>query len=146
MSCVFEFLAGWRGFTALSLIICTAMLTAAPGVPASNQTNALIPFAELGAKAGAQYQGDGLSVLPAREGARLRCDFQKLEGEATAEGLWLISTADGAKSDRFRVVARSGGREGQTFPPAGEGTKLTSIFDCEFRLLDFESAAAHVGC
>ena len=80
-------------------------------MPATNQTNAPIRFAELGAKAGAQYQGDGLSVQPAREGARLRCDFQKLEGEATAEGLWLTSTANGGKGDRFRVVARSVGRE-----------------------------------
>src|SRR5712675_567092 len=105
MTSAFQFLAGWRGFVALRLIICTAMLAAAKGVRASSQTNTPIPFAELGAQASAQYQGDGLSVQPEREGARLRCVFQKLEGEATAEGLLLTSTADGAKGDRFRVVA-----------------------------------------
>src|SRR5439155_9767242 len=69
------------------------------------QTDAPIPFAEIAAKAGAQYQGDGLSVLPSPEGARLRCVFQKLKGrrrrrgygspqpwtvrKATASGSWL---------------------------------------------------------
>src|SRR6185369_15437119 len=110
----FEFLAEWRGFAAVTLIICTAMRAAAQGVPAINPTNAPIPFAELGARAGAQYQGDGLSVLSAREGARLRCSFQKLEGEATAEGLWLTSTAEGAKGGRFRIVAKSLGREDES--------------------------------
>src|SRR6185369_11075356 len=107
MTGVFQFLAGRRGFAALSLIICITVLEAVQGAPASNPTNAPIPFAELGARAGAQYQGDGLSVLPKCEGARLRCDFHRLEGEAMAEGLWLISTADGTKRDRFRIVARS---------------------------------------
>src|SRR5437773_9149924 len=69
------------------------------------------PVAQLGAKAGAQYHGDGLSVLATPQGARLRCVFQKLEGEVTTEGLWLTSTVDGAKGDRFRVIATSAGRE-----------------------------------
>ena len=44
----------------------------------------------------------------------MRCGFQKLEGEATPEGLWLTSTATGTNSltDRFRVVASAVGREG----------------------------------
>ena len=37
---------------------------------------------QLGAKAGADYQGDALAVIPTAEGARLRCVFQRLEGEA----------------------------------------------------------------
>ena len=48
-----------------------------------------IPWSQLGAKAGADYQGDALAVIPTAEGARLRCAFQRLEGEATREGLWL---------------------------------------------------------
>src|SRR5216683_2102419 len=64
-----------------------------------------IPWSQLGAKAGADYQGDGLAVSPTAEGARLRCVFQRLEGEATREGLWLTSTVTNAGSDRFRVVA-----------------------------------------
>src|SRR3989442_1214497 len=67
-----------------------------------------IPWSKLGAKAGADYKGDGLAVIATAEGARLRCAFQKLEGEATREGLWLTSTVippSGTVNDRFRVVA-----------------------------------------
>ncbi|MEY2410612.1 MAG: trimeric autotransporter adhesin, partial [Verrucomicrobiota bacterium] len=64
-----------------------------------------IPWSQLGAKAGADYQGDALAVIPTAEGARLRCAFQRLEGEATREGLWLTSTVTNAVNDRFRVVA-----------------------------------------
>ena len=64
-----------------------------------------IPWSQLGAKAGADYQGDALAVIPTAGGARLRCAFQRLEGEATREGLWLTSTVTNAVNDRFRVVA-----------------------------------------
>ena len=72
-----------------------------------------IAWGDIGAKATAQYAGDGLSVTksPSGEG-RLRCDFQKLEGEVTSEGLWLTSTAAGAQGERFRVVAERVGRDG----------------------------------
>ena len=69
-----------------------------------------IPWSQLGAKAGADYQGDGLAVIPTAEGARLRCVFQRLEGEATSEGLWLTSTVANAVNDRFRLVAVEVGR------------------------------------
>src|SRR5262249_22518513 len=55
-----------------------------------------IPWSQLGAKAGADYKGDGLAVFPTAEGAQLRCVFQRLEAEATREGLWLTSTATNA--------------------------------------------------
>ncbi len=64
-----------------------------------------IPWSQLGAKAGADYQGDGLAVSPTAEGARLRCVFQRLEGEVTREGLWLTSTVTNAVNDGFCVVA-----------------------------------------
>ena len=67
-----------------------------------------IPWAQIGAKAGADYQGDGLAVIATAEGARLRCVFQRLEGEATREGLWLTSTVippGGTVNDRFGVTA-----------------------------------------
>ena len=41
---------------------------------------------------------------------RLLCTFQRLEGEATSEGLCLNSTAVDGVSDRFLVVASSVGR------------------------------------
>src|SRR6266567_4547178 len=70
-----------------------------------------LAWSQLGAKAGADYEGDGLAVSPTAEGARLRCVFQRLEGEATHEGLWLTSTVTNAVKDRFRIVAAALGRE-----------------------------------
>ena len=75
-----------------------------------NQSSEPIPMSEVGAKAGAQYHGDGLSVAPTPEGARLGCVFQKLEGQVTREGLWLTSTAENSNGGRFRVVASEVGR------------------------------------
>jgi hypothetical protein len=103
------FQAGLCSFAAL-IVINAVMPVRGEDVPAARQTGRPIPFSELGASIGAQYEGNGLSVVPAPEGARLRCVFQKLEGQATAEGLWLNSTADGVKGDRFRVMAVSVGR------------------------------------
>src|SRR5438094_10595772 len=94
--------------------------------PAPAKTSQAIPWLQLGAKAGADYQGDGLAVSPSADGARLRCVFQRLEGEATREGLWLTSTLippSGTGNDRFRIVATAVGRvergasEGQSVEP-----------------------------
>src|SRR5947207_11550998 len=79
-----------------------------PAGPALTKTS--IPWSQIGAKAGADYQGDGLAVSRTAEGARLRCVFQRLEGEATREGLWLNSTATNTVNDRFCVVAAEIGR------------------------------------
>jgi hypothetical protein len=79
-------------------------------------SHSAIPWSEIGAKAGADYHGDGLSVEAETNGARLRCDFQKLVGEVTSEGLGLRSTyaaadtpaaKDSPPDERFRVTARS---------------------------------------
>ena len=67
-----------------------------------------IPFSEIGAKASADYHGDALRVAATVDGARLQCGFQRLEGHATPEGLWLKSTAPGG--GRFRLVAQEVGR------------------------------------
>src|SRR5438552_207665 len=72
---------------------------------------ASIPWSQIGAKAGADYQGDGLTISPTADGARLRCVFQRLEGEATREGLWLTSTVSNAVNDRFRIMAVAVGRQ-----------------------------------
>ena len=70
-----------------------------------------ITWSELGSRVTAQYSGDGLAVITAPQGVvRLRCAFQKLEGQATREGLWLNSTAEGMAADRLRVVADAVGR------------------------------------
>ncbi len=76
----------------------------------SEQTNASIPWNQIGAKAGADYKGDGLAALPTGTGVRLNCLFQKLDGEATREGLWLTSTVTSAVSDRFQIKAAAAGR------------------------------------
>src|SRR5216683_2375680 len=76
----------------------------------TNDSNAATPWSQIGAKAGADYKGDGPTVIPTAEGARLRCVFQRLEGEATREGLWLTSTVTNTVNDHFRVVATAAGR------------------------------------
>jgi hypothetical protein len=92
-------------------LVCLASVPAV-GAQSPRQSSEAIPVSELGAKAGAQYQGDGLSVTPTPKGARLRCIFQKLEGFVTREGLWLTSTAEPQTGEKFRVVARAVGRAG----------------------------------
>src|SRR5712664_2763291 len=90
-----------------------------------------IPWSQIGAKAGADYQGDGLAVSPTAGGARLRCVFQRFEGEATREGLWLTSTVispSGTVRDRFRVVATAVGRlDGAFGVPALAGLGSESL-------------------
>jgi hypothetical protein len=80
------------------------------------ETNQPIPCAEVGANATAQYSGHGLDIIPTPRGARLRCIFQKLEGEITAEGLSVASTLPGA-SGRVQLTAERVSREnGQVLP------------------------------
>src|ERR1700722_1599412 len=72
-----------------------AQTTGAPkfqNTPFDRTQTHVIAWSDIGAKAGADYQGQGLSVTATPAGARLHCQFQRLDGEATAEGLWLIST------------------------------------------------------
>ncbi len=64
-----------------------------------------ISWSEVGARASAEYQGEGLAVIADGDGAMLTCVFQRLEGNATPAGLWLTSEAEGQPRDRFRVVA-----------------------------------------
>src|SRR5258708_40056902 len=65
--------------------------TADPADPAPARTSQAIPWSQIGARAGADYQGDGLAIRLTPGGARLRCVFQRLEGEAPAEGLRVTS-------------------------------------------------------
>ncbi len=95
------------GFVVLTFCGCMAALGQCPTIGA---TPGAIPWNEIGAKAGADYQGDGLAVTPTESGARLHCVFQRLDGEATPEGLWLTSTVTNTVSDRFRVTAIAVGR------------------------------------
>ena len=67
-----------------------------------------IPVDQIGTVAGKHYQGDGLSVTATPDGARLRCVFQRMEGRATSEGLWLTSTGD-QRGERPFPRGRGGG-------------------------------------
>ncbi len=98
-------------------LICVAALTlnqaitvAAAGVDAAGVVKTSVAWSQIGAKAGADYHGEGLAVVPTPEGARLHCVFQRLEAEATPEGLWITSALTNAANDNFRVVAAQLGR------------------------------------
>ena len=112
-------LAVWLAF----LHVQSSFAVPGDGAPASKPPRASesIPWSEIGTNATAQYTGDGLSILAVEGGATLRCVFQKLETEGTAEGLWLTSTVSNAVKDRFRVLASSVGRAGVHSDVAGSG-------------------------
>ena len=77
----------------------------------SEQPRKSIPLDQLGVEAQKQYSGDGIDVTPTVDGARLRAVFQKLEGQATPEGMWLESTAEeNDQPERFRLLAIAQGR------------------------------------
>ena len=96
------------GFVVLTFCGCMAALGQQPTFVT---TPGAIPWNEIGAKAGADYKGDGLAVTLTGSSAHLHCVFQRLDGEATPEGLWLTSTVTNTVSDRFRVTAMAVGRK-----------------------------------
>ena len=102
-------LGGWLGLAVWAVLATLGM--ALTGLAGAQNKSAGIALSEIGARATADYHGDALAVTATAEGARLRCGFQKLEGRATAEGLWLESTAAGG--GKFRLVATAVGREGE---------------------------------
>jgi hypothetical protein len=104
---------------ALGALSFVTYANAAPQMPPA-QTSSLIPWSEIGAKAGVDYKGDGFTVSAVRAGAQLHCAFQRLDGEATREGLWLTSTAPDQPHDRFRVTAAALGN--RRLPQSGTVT------------------------
>ncbi|MGV3663811.1 MAG: hypothetical protein ACO1TE_26810 [Prosthecobacter sp.] len=81
-----------------------------------------IPLSQVGAEATANYQGEALGITPSSTGATLRCGFQKLDGRASEQGLWLASTEPGG-SEEFRIVAQAFGRgEMNSLPGTGRVT------------------------
>lgn len=115
--------AVWLLMAVLALVLLLQDAVAGTRLPSvrDHAVSQLIPWSELGAKATAQYSGDGLEVTTTEGGALLRCAFQKLEGEATHQGLWLTSTSPESRGERFRVVAQAVGRTTgmKTLPPKG---------------------------
>ena len=99
------------GLSLLASLCCIAFgLTAASAQAAEGKAAAEpIPFAQLGAKATADYKGDAIGITATAQGASLHTGFQKLSGTVTHEGLWLNSTdTDGGS---LHLVASSLGRE-----------------------------------
>src|SRR5690242_10949190 len=90
-------------------ILLSLLAAGAKGNEATKGAPAAIPWNQIGATAGADYKGDGLSVSPSGSGAALHCVFQRLDGEATPKGLWLTSTV--TNGNRFRVAAMEMGRK-----------------------------------
>src|SRR2546425_13340886 len=64
----------------LSFSLAAAAADSAGLAPA--EPSQAIPWSQLGAKAGTDYQGDGVAVSPTAEGARLRCGLQLIPREA----------------------------------------------------------------
>ncbi|MEK7674551.1 MAG: immunoglobulin-like domain-containing protein [Verrucomicrobiota bacterium] len=111
-----------RAFLLILMLVTPAAQISASGQSVAQPSDST-PWSEIGAKAVAQYNGNGLSISPVARGALLRCVFQKIEGRATQEGLWLTSTAGSSTADRFRVIARAWGRsEANLQPLARTGT------------------------
>ena len=80
--------------------------------PTDSEQLRAIPWSEIGTAAEKQNNGVELSVAPTPEGAVLRCVFQRLEGEVTAEGLWLKSIVGNETGAQFRLKAAALGRMG----------------------------------
>lgn len=98
------FVASTIAWLAVLPLDAQTLFASSPAPPPS------IPLEQLGTVAGKQYHGEGLALTATAQGARLRCDFQRLEGVVTSEGLWLSSTAGGSSGERFRVLAVKVGR------------------------------------
>jgi hypothetical protein len=67
-----------------------------------------IPWGALGTAT-----GSALAVSNAGDGPLLRCDFQRMQGLATVEGLWLASTTTNSDCDGLRLVATAVGRKAE---------------------------------
>ena len=120
--------------------------TQATGAPAASLSAKAIPFDEIGAAAGKQYSGNGLAATATKTGAWLNCVFQKLEGDATSEGLWLTSTVTNTVKYRFRVKAMAVGRETSFLDVAADDNPLiltSRNFPSPF--LD-QMEPIHIGC
>jgi len=103
-------------------------VTQAASLAATN-TPAAIPWNEIDAKAGANYKGDGLAVTPTGSGARLHSVFQRLDGEATPEGLWLAPRNRTIRQQALWGVVSQGRftpyiRHSKNFADFGEGLRL----------------------
>ncbi len=87
-----------RGFLRCIILACAASLYA-------SADPAPIPFAEIGAKATAEYRGEAIGITTTADGVRLHTGFQKLAGTVTREGLSLASTEAGGGTLKLTATA-----------------------------------------
>ncbi len=87
----------------LAAFLTTPAMADSPApAPGTGPTgSASIPVDQLGAAAQKQYSGDGIGITPTANGARLKALFQRLEGEATTERLWVRSTGKEANAEAW---------------------------------------------
>jgi len=111
------------GPTGLAFLVSLALVLT--GLARAENRSAPIPYSAIGAKATADYQGDALGITATPDGARLRCGFQKLEGRAMPNGLWLESSAAGG--GELRLVATSAHREVWECGPDVSGPLSTTL-------------------
>ncbi len=71
----------------------------------------LVAVAVPGARGERRDAGPALSVTANENGARLHCAYQRIEGEVTAAGLRLTSTAEGEEGGRLALKADAVGRQ-----------------------------------
>ena len=113
-------------------VICVVLVAAAVVAWSAVRTEArtsgsaeavVIRWEEVGATATGKYRGDGLGVTPTARGARLRCVFQKLEGDVTPQGLYLRSTVNDGPAAPVSIQAAAVGRpRGKPMVLAPRGT------------------------
>lgn len=116
-----------RFLTVLLLAACSEAHVRAQD--AADPSQAGIPFAEIGTKASADYRGEAIGIRATVDGAKMHTGFQKLEAEATPEGLWLSSAEEDGGRLRLRAE-RLGRKEFTTIPARGvvSLTGKTAIF------------------
>jgi hypothetical protein len=119
----------YRTILGLALLAFSFQIQASGATPASCGTtpkptaikSPTVPWDQIGVQAADKYHGDGLTISPMSEGARLHCTFQRLDGEVTPHGLGLISTSTNQTSDRFQSRAVSVGRAATALSLADTG-------------------------
>ena len=72
-----------------------AFLVLPPAFAPAAESAAILP-GQLGAEVGRRYSGDGVGVTATATGAKVKCVFQRMEGEVTKEqGITTIFLQDG---------------------------------------------------
>jgi len=91
----------------------------------ANASASPFPLSNVDLMVGQLFAEGELSMKTVEDSVWLICAFHKLEGRASAEGLWLNPTADGQVRDRLRVKATAFGRGEELSPITARGKVVT---------------------